>query len=65
MPLVAPDGSDSPQHSGREDLLPIYVYQHIPLPSTQCFNLDPYGKDRMCDKYFFPDLLTDKGPSTG
>jgi hypothetical protein len=65
MPLVAPDGSDSPQHSGREDLLPIYVYQHIPLPRAQCFNLDPYGKDRMCDKYFFPDLLTDKGPSTG
>jgi len=44
---------------------PGYVYIHTPLPSAQFLIHDAYPKDRMRDKDFDPDLLTDEETSTG
>jgi len=61
-----PPGDDDGAHLSKiKGVAPGYVYIHTPLPSSQFFNLDPYAKDRKCDKDFHPDLLTDEGTSTG
>jgi len=64
-PLVPPGNNEAAHSSGIEGVPPGYVYIHTPLPSAQFFNLYAYVKDRKCDKDFIPDLLTDKGTSTG
>jgi len=64
-PLVPPSNNDSAHHSEIEDVPPGYVYIHTPLPSAQFFNHDANAKDRKCAKDSDPDLLTEKGTSTG
>jgi len=64
-PPAQSDDSERTQSSQTEGVPPRYVYIHPPLLSAQFFNLNPYAKDYMCNKNFIPDLLTDKGPSTG
>jgi hypothetical protein len=34
------------------------VYMHSPLPNTQFFNHNAFGKESMRDKDFIPDLLS-------
>jgi len=63
MPPAPPDDSESNRSSEAEGVPPRYLCIHTPLPRAQLFNLDPYAKDRMRDKDFIPDLLTDEGPS--
>jgi len=65
MPPAPPGDSEKTQSSETEGVPPRYVYIHTPLPSGRFFTLDPYAKDRMHNKDFIPDLLTDEGPSTG
>jgi len=65
MPPVPPGGNEGAHQSEIERVPPGYVYIHIPLPSARFFNLDVFVKDRKHDKDFNPDLLTDKGISTG
>jgi len=61
-----PPGDNTVAHvSEIEGVPPGYVYIHTTLPRAQFFNLDAYAKDRKCDTDFDPDLLTDKGTSTG
>jgi len=60
-----PDDGERTQSSETKGVPPLYVFIHTPLPSAQFFNLDPHANDRMCDKDFIADLLTDEGPSTG
>jgi len=62
---MPPDNSERTESSGTERVPPGYVYIHTPLPSARCFNLDPYGMDRMRDNDFIPDLLADEHPTTG
>jgi len=64
-PPAHPEDSERNHNSEIEGVQPGYVYIHTPLPSAQSFNLDPYAKNRMRDKDFIPDLLTDEGSSTG
>jgi len=64
-PPVPPDDSERTQCSETEGVPAGYLYIHTPLPSAPLFTLDPYGKDRMGDTDYIPDLLTDEGPSTG
>jgi len=64
-PPAPPDDSERTQSSGTEGVPPGYLYIHTPLPSARFFNLDSYTKNRMHNKDFIPDLLTDEGPSTG
>jgi len=65
MPPAPPDDIERTQSPTTEGVPPGYVYVHTPLPCARLFNLDWYAKDRMHDKDFIPDLLTDEGPSTG
>jgi len=65
MPPVPPGNNEAAHVSEIGGVPPGYVYIHTPLPSAQFFNLDAYAKDRKRDKDFNPDLLTDKGTSTG
>jgi len=65
MPPVPPDDRERTPSSETEGVLPGYVYIHIQLLSARFYNLDRYTEDRMRDKDFIPDLLTDEGPSTG
>jgi len=62
---VPPDDSERTHSSETEGVPSGYVYIHTPVPCAGFFNLDPYAKDRMQDKDFIPDLLTDEGSSTG
>jgi len=64
MPPAPPDDSERTLSSETDGVPAGYVYIHTPLPSTQFFNLHPYANDRMHEKDFIPDLLTDEGPST-
>lgn len=64
-PLVSAGHNEETQSSGIEGVPPGYVYLHTPFPNSQFSNLDTYGKDRMNDKDFILDLLTNKGTSTG
>jgi len=64
-PPASPDRSARTQSSGTEGVPLGYIYIHIPLPRAQCFNLDLDANERMRDKDFIPDLLTDASPSTG
>jgi len=64
-PPAPPHDSERTQPSEKEGVPPGYVFIHTPLPHARFFNLDPYAKNRMPDKDFIPDLLTDEGPSTG
>jgi len=64
-PPALPDVSERTQSSAKEGVPPRYVDIHTPHPRTQFLNLDPYAKDRMRDKDFIPDSLSDEGPSTG
>jgi len=64
-PLAPPDASERTQSSETEGGPPGYVYIHTPLPSARFFTLGPHAYERMRDKDFIPDLLTDEGPSTG
>jgi len=63
-PPAPPDDSERTERSETARVPPGYVYIHTPLPRTRFMNLDPHAKDRMSDKDFFPDLLTDECPST-
>jgi len=64
-PPAPPDDSERTQTSETDGVPPGYLYIHTPLLSRQFFNFGPYAKDRMRDKDFIPDLLTDAGSSTG
>jgi len=64
-PPVLPDDSERTQCSKTEGVPLGYVYIHTPLHSDGFLNHNPYAKDRMGDTDCIPDLLTDKGPSTG
>jgi len=64
-PPVPPDDSERNHSSETDGVPPGYLYMHTPLTTAWYFDLDPYAKDRMRDKDFSPDLLTDQGPSTG
>jgi len=63
MPPPPPADSEGTQSSGIEGVPVGFVYIHTPLPNTRFFDVDAYAKDRMCDKDFIPDLLTDEKPS--
>jgi len=65
MPLVPPGNNEAAQVSEIEGVPPGYVYIHTPLSRAQFFNHDAYAKDCKRDKDVNPDLLTDKGTSTG
>jgi len=65
MPPAPPGDSERSRSSETDGVPPGYMYIHTPPPTVWFFNLDPYGKDRKCNKDFIPDLLTDEGPSTG
>ena len=61
-----PPGDTVAAHISEIDHVPHgYVYIHTTLPTAQFFNHDAHAKDRKRDKDFYPDLLTDKGTSTG
>jgi len=65
VPPVPPgdiEGAHSVEIGG---VLPGYVYMHPSPPNAQFFNYDAYAKDCKCDQDCIPDLLTDKGTSTG
>jgi len=64
-PPAPPGGSVRTEGSETEGVPPGYGYIHTPHASAQFLNLDVYAKNRMCDKYFIPDLLAAEGPSTG
>jgi len=63
--LVPPGDNEAAHVSEIAGLPPGYLYIHTCLPTAQFFNHDAYAKDRKRDKDFNPDLLTDKGTSTG
>ena len=62
---VPPIENEAAPVSETNGVPPGYVYIHTPLPSAQCCNLDGYAMDRKLHKDCNPDLLTDKGTSTG
>jgi len=64
-PPVPPVDRERTQSSETEGLPPGYLYIHTPLHSARFFNHDPCCKDRMRNKDFIPDFLTEGGPSTG
>ena len=64
-PPVPPGDDDAAHESEIHGVPPTSVYIRTPLLSAQFLNPDAYGKDRKLDKDFNPDLLTDKGTSTG
>jgi len=64
-PPVPPGVTVGTHPSGIEGMLLGYVYIHTPLPSAQVFNHDAYAKDRMRDRDFDSDLLTDERTSIG
>jgi len=65
IPPVSPAHNEGAHTSEIEALPPWYVYIHTSFPSAQFFNLDAYAKDPKHNKDINPDLLTDKGTSTG
>jgi len=64
-PPVPPGDNEAAHVSEIECVPPGYLYIHTCLPTAQFFNHDAYAKDHKGDKDFNPDLLTDKGTSTG
>jgi len=64
-PPVPPGDIAAAHVSEIKGVPPGYEYIHTPVPSAQFFNLVAYAKDRKCDNDFNPDLLTNKGTSTG
>jgi len=65
MPPAPPSDNEGDHSSQIEGLPHRYRYIHTRIPSTECFNLDAYAKDRKRDTDFIPDLLTAEGTSTG
>ena len=63
-PPAPPDDSERSPSSEKERVPPGYLYIPTPLTSAPVLNLDPYANDRIRDKDYIPDLLTDEGPST-
>jgi len=64
-PSLPPSDNEGGQRSKINNLPPGYVYSHTPLPSTQFFNLVAYAQDSQPNTDYNPDMLTDKGTSTG
>jgi len=63
MQPVRPGKNEAAHLSEMEGVPPRYVYIHNPLPSTQCFNVDAYAKDRKRNKDFNTDLPTEEKTS--
>jgi len=64
-PPVPPGHNDGAHASELEGMSPRNVYIYTPLLSAQFFDLDASAKYRNRNKDFNPDVLTDKGTSTG
>jgi len=64
-PPVPHSNNEATHISEIEGQPPRYVYIQSPVPSAQFLNFDAYAKDRKRDKDCNPDLLGDKGTSTG
>jgi len=64
-PLVPPGDNEAAHISEIAGVPPSYVCIHSALPIAQFINHGAYAKDRMHDKDFNPDLLTDEGTYTG
>ena len=65
MPPVPPGDNEAAHVSEIDGVPPGYVNIHNHLPSSQFFNHDAYAKDHKRNQVFNPDLLTEKGTSTG
>ena len=61
-----PTGNNSrAQHSQIVNLPARYAYSHTSLPCADLFTVDASAKDSQHDTDYDPDMLTDKGTSTG
>jgi len=53
------------QHSQIDNLLSKYAYSHSSVPFAELFTLDASAQDSQHDTDDDPDMVTDKGTSTG
>ena len=62
----SPTGHDSGAQCSQITNLPAgYAYSHASLPCTEFFTLDASAQHSQQHTDFDPDMLTDKGTSTG